>query len=367
MLIIFLLVVILSSKKVDASKNLIKNIFSRGNWWVLNKPFAKKVGYCETILLMELIYQEECAENNQTINGDGFFPCTQEHIENNTGFPERTQRRYCKTLERYNLITTIRKGDRAQKWYKIHHEIIEKILKTLNTSNVPITTGHNGRSKTTAKMAERNRTKCPASYNNKEKDLNKKNTTTTKNTTVVVEDNEFVNKLAEDIGVEPIFFQEVIDLHQLESFTEVEKAIASLKNDPKTESIPGTLKNGSYCFYEGKCKLKSKAFSRDVKATDVKDAECEPGTHTQDQIHTDASWENVLKQLEARINRASYNTWIRPLILQNIQGNIWTIGVLDEVFIYWLREYYIDVIRDVVEKLSGARTEIEFQVIKSEE
>ena len=64
-------------------------------------------------------------------------------------------------------------------------------------------------------------------------------------------------------------------------------------------------------------------------------------------------WSDVLKKLEKRINRPSFNTWLRPTNLISLAGQNVCIGVPDEVFVYWLGEYYVNVIADVLSETLG--------------
>ncbi len=74
-------------------------------------------------------------------------------------------------------------------------------------------------------------------------------------------------------------------------------------------------------------------------------------------------WNDVLKRLEKRINRPSFNTWIRPISLISVEQNQIQIGVPDEVFVYWLSEYYVNVIADILSDCLGQQPEISFVVM----
>jgi len=74
-------------------------------------------------------------------------------------------------------------------------------------------------------------------------------------------------------------------------------------------------------------------------------------------------WNDVLKKLEKRINRPSFNTWIRPTNLVSVAQHNIHIGVPDEVFVYWLGEYYVDVIADILSDILGFQPDISFIVI----
>ena len=76
-------------------------------------------------------------------------------------------------------------------------------------------------------------------------------------------------------------------------------------------------------------------------------------------------WNDVLKKLEKRINRPSFNTWIRPTSLVSITQYNVRVGVPDEVFVYWLGEYYVDVMADILSEILGFQPEISFVVMEN--
>ncbi len=78
-------------------------------------------------------------------------------------------------------------------------------------------------------------------------------------------------------------------------------------------------------------------------------------------------WNDVLKKLEKRINRPSFNTWLRPTFLASAAEQKICIAVPDEVFVYWLGEYYVHVIADILVELLGVQPEISFVVMDEDD
>ncbi|PID56488.1 chromosomal replication initiator protein DnaA [candidate division KSB3 bacterium] len=74
-------------------------------------------------------------------------------------------------------------------------------------------------------------------------------------------------------------------------------------------------------------------------------------------------WGQVLAKLEKRINRSSFNTWLRPTSFLSVDQKAVHIGVPDEVFVYWLGEHYVNVIRETLTDILGFQPEIAFVVI----
>ncbi|MCP4043433.1 MAG: hypothetical protein GY731_16005 [Gammaproteobacteria bacterium] len=76
-------------------------------------------------------------------------------------------------------------------------------------------------------------------------------------------------------------------------------------------------------------------------------------------------WQRILTRLERGINRPSFNTWLRPTRLLEAGPAVWRIGVPDEVFVYWLGEYYRSVVRDAIDRETGCAPALEFVVCQT--
>ena len=74
-------------------------------------------------------------------------------------------------------------------------------------------------------------------------------------------------------------------------------------------------------------------------------------------------WGQVLAKLEKRINRPSFNTWLRPTSFLSMDQKDIHIGVPDEVFVYWLGEHYVDVISETLTEILGFQPDISFVVV----
>ena len=75
-------------------------------------------------------------------------------------------------------------------------------------------------------------------------------------------------------------------------------------------------------------------------------------------------WDRVVSRLEQRINRPSFNSWLRPIRASDpsLGNGHCTLLVPDETFIYWLSEHYVNVITDTIQTVTGRTPEITFEV-----
>jgi hypothetical protein len=75
-------------------------------------------------------------------------------------------------------------------------------------------------------------------------------------------------------------------------------------------------------------------------------------------------WPRILDDLQRRVSRAAFNTWLNPLELQETTPERWTFRVPDEVFVFWLEKNYRALLRDVISRHTGHTPELRFVVVK---
>ncbi|MCP4009379.1 MAG: hypothetical protein GY726_07685 [Proteobacteria bacterium] len=185
------------------SKQLLRRTLSPKAFWKVNKCLARKLGHVETILLSELIYQEELAEQRGELTEDGFFSMTMAELEAYTAISESSQKRFCKRLEKHRCLETALRGIPRQKYYRIQHEYIEAMLKQPETGQ-SLHKGQNdlyGETKMTSQERP-NRTdrqgqnglSIPYSKKNEEKNEEKRNTSSPE-----LSSNEFLGRVLDNL------------------------------------------------------------------------------------------------------------------------------------------------------------------------
>jgi hypothetical protein len=109
----------------------MKKLLSSTAFLVVNKILARTIGLKETILLADLISKEEYFDNMQ----DGWFFNTEANIQQDTTLTPYQQRNALKTLKKYGIIETKRKGIPAKQYFKINEELVVKFLNNKSCSN----------------------------------------------------------------------------------------------------------------------------------------------------------------------------------------------------------------------------------------
>ena len=108
----------------------MKHLLSSSAFLVVNKCLAKQIGLKETILLADLISKEEYfIANGMT---DGWFFNTEKNIEDDTTLTPFQQRKCLKSLRKFGIIETKRKGVPAKQFFKINEELVIKFLNNLS-------------------------------------------------------------------------------------------------------------------------------------------------------------------------------------------------------------------------------------------
>ena len=112
----------------------MKALLSSTAFLVVNKTLAQNIGLKETILLADLISKEEYfIDNGMT---DGWFFNTEANIQKDTTLTPYQQRKALKTLKKYEIIQTMRKGVPAKQYFKINEEQVVKFLNNKSFTNL---------------------------------------------------------------------------------------------------------------------------------------------------------------------------------------------------------------------------------------
>tara|TARA_R100000734_G_C3313648_1_gene105006 strand:+ start:485 stop:1117 length:633 start_codon:yes stop_codon:yes gene_type:complete len=112
----------------------MKHLLSSTAFLVVNKTLAQNIGLKETILLADLISKEEYfIDNGMT---DGWFFNTEANIQKDTTLTPYQQRKALKTLKKYEIIQTMRKGVPAKQYFKINEEQVVKFLNNKSFTNL---------------------------------------------------------------------------------------------------------------------------------------------------------------------------------------------------------------------------------------
>jgi len=112
----------------------MKNLLSSTAFLVLNKELARKIGLKEAIMLADLISKEEYFISKGMT--DGWFFNTEANIEADTTLNPYNQRKCLKTLKKYEIIETKRKGIPAKQYFKINEYQVLQILNNLSDKNL---------------------------------------------------------------------------------------------------------------------------------------------------------------------------------------------------------------------------------------
>jgi hypothetical protein len=114
----------------------MKHLLSSSAFLIVNKQLAKQVGLKGAVLLADLISKEEYfIANGMT---DGWFFNTEANIERDTTLTSYQQRKCLKTLKKYEIIETKRKGIPAKQYFKINEANLLKILSCEETKELVV-------------------------------------------------------------------------------------------------------------------------------------------------------------------------------------------------------------------------------------
>ena len=114
----------------------MKHLLSSSAFLIVNKQLAKQVGLKGAVLLADLISKEEYfIANGMT---DGWFFNTEANIERDTTLTSYQQRKVLKSLKKYQIIETKRKGIPAKQYFKINEANLLNILSCEETKELVV-------------------------------------------------------------------------------------------------------------------------------------------------------------------------------------------------------------------------------------
>lgn len=117
------------AENVDVTKLQYRtNILSNGSFWMINKKFTLRFGWDASILLSELITQEEFYYIKGWVNEAGYFFRTREKIKEETQLTYRAQNEATKILKKAGIIDCLRLGTPSKNYYKINREGLNKVI-----------------------------------------------------------------------------------------------------------------------------------------------------------------------------------------------------------------------------------------------
>jgi len=112
----------------------MKALLSSTAFLVVNKELARNIGLKETVLLADLISKEEYfIEKGMS---DGWFFNTEANIQKDTTLTPYQQRKALKTLKKYEIIETKRKGVPAKQYFKINEEQVVQFINNKSLTNL---------------------------------------------------------------------------------------------------------------------------------------------------------------------------------------------------------------------------------------
>jgi len=114
----------------------MKHLLSSSAFLIVNKELARQVGLKGAVLLADLISKEEYFISKGMT--DGWFFNTEANIEADTTLTSYQQRKVLKTLKKYEIIETKRKGIPAKQYFKINEANLLKIFSCEETEQLVV-------------------------------------------------------------------------------------------------------------------------------------------------------------------------------------------------------------------------------------
>lgn len=75
-----------------------------------------------------------------------------------------------------------------------------------------------------------------------------------------------------------------------------------------------------------------------------------------------AFWEETLFLLRVRLNEHAINTWITPMVCEDLSNTKVVFSVPNNFFVSWIKDNYLKIINDTVNEVSGRKLQVEFRI-----
>lgn len=75
-----------------------------------------------------------------------------------------------------------------------------------------------------------------------------------------------------------------------------------------------------------------------------------------------AFWEETLFLLRVRLNEHAINTWITPMVCENLSNTKVVFSVPNNFFVTWIKDNYIKIINDTVNEVAGRKLRVELRI-----
>lgn len=148
---------------------MLENLLSMNGFVIANKKLSREIGLNASVMIGMLYSEYSFWEESEKLTQDGYFYCTREKIEYNTGLTPNEQRTAIKKLVDLQILETKLDGMPAKTYYRIDERrlllILQDVKKVDNKSLKNLTTSSKESSQHVVKNFDINN-----NINNKNKD-----------------------------------------------------------------------------------------------------------------------------------------------------------------------------------------------------
>lgn len=148
---------------------MLENLLSMNGFVIANKKLSREIGLNASVMIGMLYSEYSFWTESEKLTQDGYFYCTREKIEYNTGLTPHEQRTAIKKLVELQILETKLDGMPAKTYYKIDESrlllILQDVKKVDNKSLKNLTTSSKESSRQVVKNFDINN-----NINNKNKD-----------------------------------------------------------------------------------------------------------------------------------------------------------------------------------------------------
>lgn len=81
------------------------------------------------------------------------------------------------------------------------------------------------------------------------------------------------------------------------------------------------------------------------------------------EVNATNAWKDCLQIIGQSVDEQNFNTWFKPILPLQIEGDVLTIQVPSQFFYEWLEEHYVPVLKQAIHTVIGKNARLEYSVV----
>src|SRR5688572_1070230 len=81
------------------------------------------------------------------------------------------------------------------------------------------------------------------------------------------------------------------------------------------------------------------------------------------EVNCGTVWKDCLEVIRENVGEENFNTWFKPIVPLQVDGDVLTIQVPSQFFYEWLEDNYVPILKKAIHTVLGAAGRLEYSVV----